>query len=131
MQKNFVVTIMIENWLEKLENWLEKYRLNYHRLRLKLKKNPRDQVCECCNFHGWTNIHHWRYAYTYTQIRDNNALALENTTELCFPCHLIGNAMRILFEKDPYLQLKTSEKTLSKLLKLREKALKTGAKNEK
>ena len=117
---------MIENWLEKLENWLEKYRLNYHRLRLKLKKNPRDQVCECCNFHGWTNIHHWRYAYTYAQIRENNSLALRYTTELCFRCHMIADAIRVVEEAK-----EQHPKIVRKLYELREKALKTGAKNEK
>ena len=112
----------------KLENLLH-YRwfsLSYHRLKLKLNFNPRSGICKACGRRGFTNIHHWRYAFTYPEIYRNNKLALLNTTELCYPDHDLGDAMRKLFNIDPDLKIVTRSKILNKLIELRAKALREG-----
>lgn len=63
------------------------------------------------------------YRYTYTEIRQDWRLALKFTTELCYPCHDLGDRLRGLYNVDPDLQLKTRSKILNKLIELRKKAL--------
>ena len=115
---------MLENLTAKLKNILEFwFTLSYHRLKLKFSKNPRTGFCMACGKRAYTNIHHWRYAYTYTEIRADNRLAMRNTTELCYPDHDLGDALRKLFNADPDLKLVTRSKLLNKLIELRRKAL--------
>ena len=76
----------------------------YRRARIWLGWNPRRGVCEAC---GKTvkkkqitrsNMHHHRYAYTTNQVRKNPKLALHHTSELCYPCHRLADAIRQIEE---------------------------------
>jgi len=118
---------MLKNALRKLRNILERrWYVSYKRVRAKIKWNPRRHVCECCGAKGWTSLHHWKYAYSSAEVRKDNTLAVHYTTELCFPCHELANAMRKLYEEDPELRIITKSKKLQKLKELRQKALKGG-----
>ena len=121
---------MISNPLKFIRNWLEArklfYTLNYHGLRLKLPFNPRKGKCLACEYEGYTNIHHWLYAYTYSDVRKNNLLALNYTTETCYVCHELGNSLRKIIAEDPSMLIKASSKRIKNLLALREKALSEG-----
>ena len=57
----------------------------------------RTGVCECCGKEGFTARHHWVYKYKVKEVRKNPLLALENTTELCYPkCHDVANALNLI-----------------------------------
>lgn len=43
-----------------------------------------------------TQLHHVIYKYTTDEVRKNPKLALENTIELCFFCHKVGNSMALI-----------------------------------
>jgi len=57
--------------------------------------------CDCCaktpDPRG-LGFHHWKYAYTVKEVRENPELAKENGNWLCFYEHRIGNCMRIIDE---------------------------------
>lgn len=73
--------------------------------------------CLCCGRVGFTALHHWVYDYKVKEVRKNSLLALENTTELCFPkCHDVANALNLIN--------KTDVKILNKLEELRYNSLK-------
>lgn len=48
-----------------------------------------------------TQIHHWRYAYQPETVKKNPILILENTSELCFPCHQIADGLRNILRMSP------------------------------
>jgi hypothetical protein len=113
--------ITIENLLQ--ANW---YTLNYHGTRLKLPFNPRKNQCACCDRRGLTNIHHWLYRYSRKQVMQNNMLALNYTTEVCFTCHELANSLRKLFTESPNMTIKKPSPIIEKLLELRKTALEKG-----
>jgi len=120
---------MIENLKKLIRNILEFktwFTLSYHRLKLKLPFNPRKGICKACGRRCFSNIHHWLYRYTYSEIYRDNKLALKYTTELCYPDHDLGDAMRKLFNIDPDLKIVTRSKILNKLIELRAQALREG-----
>lgn len=110
--KNTIENLLFANW----------YTLNYRGTRLKLSFNPRKGVCMCCNHKGLTNRHHWQYKYSRKQVMENNLLALNYTTELCFTCHQIANALRKLFENSPKATIQNPSVLTRKLINLRQKA---------
>ena len=72
----------------------------YHGHAIKLAA-PRKGICDACgksvgNGIQKTNIHHWKYAYGWKKVRENPSLALDNTSELCYSCHQIADALRNL-----------------------------------
>jgi len=71
--------------------------------------------CKACPRKGFTSLHHWKYAYKIDEIRKNKLLALKNTTELCYPCHELANALRKVSE--------ANLKLVDKLYMLRKEAL--------
>jgi len=71
--------------------------------------------CKCCGKKCWTNLHHWAYKYKVKEIRKNHLLALENTTELCLPCHDVANSLNLLS--------KTDKRIINKLFKLKYETL--------
>jgi len=120
---------MLENIMKRFRNLLEFrlwYTLSYHKMKLKLAKNPRKGVCECCQKKCWTNIHHWLYRYTYTDVRKNNRLALNYTTEVCYPDHELGEALRRLFNVDAKMKIRTSNVLVKRLIELRAEAIARG-----
>lgn len=64
--------------------------------------NPRKGKCDACGksiANGEikvTALHHWWYAYQPKTVKENPILALDNTSELCFYCHDIADALRTL-----------------------------------
>jgi len=120
------IRIAIVNLLQ--QNW---FTINYRGCRLKVPFSPRRGKCDCCGAGGQTNRHHWRYRYTRKQVMLQPRLALNYTSELAFRCHMPANAMRILYEEDPNLVIKTTSPKLKKLLELRKNTLNEGEKWEK
>lgn len=65
-------------------------------------------ICEACKRRVGkelkvTQLHHWKYAFKPETVKDNPELALLNTTEYCFGCHPIADALRTLTQvKDKY-----------------------------
>lgn len=120
---------MLNNWLNHLRNILKLklfYTLSYHKLKLKLSKNPRKGICEACGKRGWTNRHHWAYKYSYREVRKQNMLALNYTTEVCYPDHEVAEAIRRLFNIDQNVKIVTTSLIVKKLIELRTKAIKDG-----
>jgi hypothetical protein len=83
----------------------QKYRMRYagthgHGCVIFLPFDPRKGVCMACGKSRekgeikTTSLHHWKYAYKADTIRKNPILILENTTELCFACHMIADSFR-------------------------------------
>lgn len=72
-----------------------------------LPEDPRKHVCDACKKSvergeiRITALHHWWYAYQPETVKANPALALENTSELCFGCHPVGDAIRELLYANP------------------------------
>jgi hypothetical protein len=96
-----------------------KQNITYHGKGFRVDKPEpiRKGICKCCGRTCFTALHHWAYKFKVSEVRANTNLALENTTELCFPrCHDVGNAIRVIMDADP--------KIIDKLMELREKDLK-------
>ena len=64
--------------------------------------DPRRGICEACGKSKergeikMTALHHWWYAYQPKTVKKNPLLALENTSELCYYCHQLADAIRAL-----------------------------------
>lgn len=62
--------------------------------------DPRKGVCDACGKSKakgeikMTMLHHWKYAYKAVTVIKNPILVLENTSELCFACHMIADGFR-------------------------------------
>jgi len=72
-----------------------------YRNRSVVVSKPRNHICDACKRKVGdeikrTNRHHWKYAYTYKTVKANPELALENTSEYCFHCHQIADAIKKL-----------------------------------
>jgi len=72
-----------------------------------LPYDPRKRVCEACGKSveegeiKVTALHHWYYAYQAKSVKENPLLALENTSELCFYDHQLGDAIRMFLYAAP------------------------------
>jgi hypothetical protein len=72
-----------------------------------LPEDPRKHICDACGKSvvageiRMTALHHWLYAYRADTVRENPILAIENTSELCFGCHPLGDAIRALLYANP------------------------------
>jgi len=79
------------------------YRIRYQTITVTLPEDPRKGICEACgkSVHKGeirtTHMHHWVYQYMPKTVRQNPELALKNTSELCYYCHEIADALRALF----------------------------------
>jgi len=91
---------------------IKPYRMRYAGSRGKgivivLPYDPRKGVCEACGKSKAlgeiriTALHHWFYKYQPKTIREKPMLALENTSELCFYCHELADAIRALLYAHP------------------------------
>jgi hypothetical protein len=79
------------------------------RITVHLTEKARKGICACCGKKGFTSLHHWKYAFTLKQIRKMSPLAILNTSELCFTCHNIANAMRKIYEAPKEIVIKLNE----------------------
>jgi len=81
------------------------YRMRYQSIFVWFKVDPRTGICVSCgkSIHKGeiktTQMHHYRYAYKPATVRKNPKLALEHTIELCYGCHPVADALRLLFER--------------------------------
>lgn len=90
---------------------IKKYRMKYAGSRGKgitvtLPFDPRKRKCSACGkIVGedikMTAMHHWWYAYAPKTVKKNPLLALENTSELCYYCHQLADAIRALLYAHP------------------------------
>ena len=74
---------------------------------VELPFNPRKGKCDSCGKTiasgeiKTTAMHHWYYQYAPKTVKENPLLALENTSELCFGCHQVADAIRALLYASP------------------------------
>ena len=72
-----------------------------------LPYDPRKHKCDACGKSvaageiKVTALHHWLYKYRADTVKENPILALENTSELCFGCHQVADAIRALTYANP------------------------------
>jgi hypothetical protein len=90
-----------------------KTRIRYRnaRVSVELKKAG---LCQACKAKGCTEMHHYFYAYSSSEVRAAPALALDNTIELCYKCHRIADALRKLL-KDPSRSLAVVDSVMLKM----------------
>lgn len=88
------------------EKSVKKFPIQYQRIKVRvpLDEPIKTGQCEACLRRvgkdiKTTHIHHHKYAYRATTVKKNPKLALENTSELCYSCHLIGNCLMTLFRR--------------------------------
>lgn len=90
----------------------KKYRTRYAGSRGKgvyitLPFDPRKGVCQACGKSKAegeikvTFLHHWWYEFKPSTIKKNPILVLKNTSELCYYCHQLADAIRALLYAKP------------------------------
>jgi hypothetical protein len=67
-----------------------------------------------------TQRHHTKYAYELETVRKNPVLALDNSLELCFSDHAIGDALRGLLLSNPRGGLRKIENVVNVIVFLPE-----------
>jgi len=82
---------------------IKKYPVTYEKetIMVPLSEPPRDGICDGCKRSvkegiKVTQIHHFKYQYRLPLVREKPQLAMHNTAELCYACHRIGDALRVL-----------------------------------
>jgi|GEM_PF-3253654 hypothetical protein len=69
--------------------------------------DPRNHICKAChksvikNEIKITALHHFKYAYKPETVKANPILILDNTAELCFPCHQAGDGLMNILKQSP------------------------------
>jgi hypothetical protein len=103
-----------------------------HKIRISIPYPIRNGVCDPCGLSVTmgeikvTQIHHWVYAYKNETVQKNPLLVLENTVEVCFPCHQIADGLRMILTYNPERAVKVAmlmekwEKTKPLLRRLEE-----------
>lgn len=76
-----------------------KIKVKYRRARFTVEA-ARPRTCQCCGKRRQMQLHHWRYAYKTSEVRKDKQLALDNTSWLCFRCHVLADAMRTFTNMD-------------------------------
>jgi len=89
----------------------KRYSVRYQTITVYFDQPVRRDICDGCGKSKHkgeiknTQGHHWIYAYKPETVKKNPKLALENRSELCYFCHQIADALRVLCELQPH-QLK-------------------------
>lgn len=97
---------------EKMAEKKKGYKIRYetahgHGIVVTLPYDPRKHICDACGKSvakgeiRVTALHHWWYAYQPNTVKESPELAVENTSELCFGCHPLGDAIRALLYANP------------------------------
>lgn len=79
-------------------------RFTYQGLIVWAKGASKGDRCQICNRRiGDGEIkrlarHHWLYEYTKKQVKENPMLGLKNTIVVCYPCHILADALRIIYD---------------------------------
>lgn len=83
-----------------------KYSIRYQNIYVKvpLDAPPKEGICSACqrqvgNEIKNTHLHHWKYAYKNPTVKKTPSLAMDFTSELCFGCHKIGDALRTILTR--------------------------------
>lgn len=77
----------------------EKVKVRYRRATFTVRiRGGRPKKCEICGREGKIDLHHFRYKYKTSEVRKDKQKALENTIWLCFSCHRLGDAVRMVDE---------------------------------
>jgi hypothetical protein len=69
--------------------------------------DPRKGVCQACGKSKergeikYTVLHHWYYEFQPKTVKKNPILVLKNTSELCYYCHQLADAIRALLYAHP------------------------------
>lgn len=88
------------------------YRIRYAGSRGKgvtvtLPFDPHKGVCQACGKSikegeiKVTFLHHWWYEFQPKTVKENPILAIKNTSELCYYCHQLADAIRALLYANP------------------------------
>lgn len=91
---------------------MKKYKTKYAGTRGKgvtvtLPFDPRKGVCQACGQSKdrgeikYTCLHHWWYEFKPATVKKNPILVLRNTSELCYYCHQLADAIRALLYAHP------------------------------
>ena len=59
----------------------------------------RPRTCQACGNDSGKNgcqCHHYKYEFKTEEVRKDHDLLKKNTIWLCFPCHRVADAMRIV-----------------------------------
>lgn len=82
---------------------IKKYPVTYEKttIMVPLSEPPRDGLCDGCKRTvkdgiKVTQIHHFKYQYRLPLVKEKPELAMKNTAELCYSCHRIGDALRVM-----------------------------------
>jgi hypothetical protein len=82
-----------------------KFQVRYRRARVTVE-GEKPEGCSACHASGRVELHHYHYAYTTKEVRENPQLAFENGLWLCFPCHMIADAIRkIVWNQDRFAKV--------------------------
>ena len=76
-----------------------KFTIKYRRATFTVE-GTKPTTCEVCGKSGKIDGHHMKYAYKTSEVRKNHQLALENVIWLCFRCHMVGDAVRIVDDNE-------------------------------
>jgi hypothetical protein len=78
-------------------------KLRYRQTTINLPDMTRPSRCACCSrTHTQKGkplqiqLHHFRYVYPTKTVKQFPMLALENTVPLCFKCHRVADAVRVV-----------------------------------
>jgi hypothetical protein len=106
-----------------------------------LPVDPRRGICDACKKSvakgeiKSTHLHHWWYEFQPKTVKENPMLVLKNTSELCFYCHQLADAVRALIYARPirvaWVVKCLKGNQLEKFLKILEEVLKSLRKTEK
>ncbi len=74
-------------------------KIKYRRLTVNLPEEIKPTICVVCGRAGnKIDHHHYYYSYETKDVKKKPILVLDNTINVCFPCHLIADAVRITVE---------------------------------
>jgi hypothetical protein len=79
-----------------------KFKIKYRRATFTVEGEKSD-TCQSCHkkpHKSGLHFHHRKYAYSTKEVRKNPQLALENTIQLCWYCHRVADALRVV-ESNP------------------------------
>lgn len=82
---------------------------------INLPFDPRNHECKACYKSiakgeiKITAMHHFKYAYKPETVKANPILILDNTAELCFPCHQAGDGLMNILKQSPERVLKVTK----------------------
>jgi hypothetical protein len=101
---------------------MHRFSVMYHNTRIWIPypRNPRIGVCVSCKRSKQkkeiktTQLHHTWYEFLTETVRKNPLLALKNTLECCYPCHLIADGFRNILDKTSMTRIMMVVKMLPK-----------------